>query len=318
MCTLLGRPMPNGEVVMASTSDDPYDVLNHVVCAGGERPYLAVRVLCPPGAEKVPFDGMLTRGLNLAGLGFTYAFVGDPDATEEPQTWGDEFLRECTTVAEALSWLGTRRGRLLPGNYLSGDAEGDAAAVEVTARDVRARAHDPGSALVCANRWEEHPTPGTSFETMSEERYQRGRHLLGAAPHPIEHAADWIRDHGNGEDDANRDYGGSICNHGRTGGTISGELFDLRGRRLWYAFGWPCGERQGHEESDRTPWRRFTAFAVDRIDPDTTGLQEVTTPEGGVTTLGMALAVAVEPAAEPGTAPGGYAAGPGAVSDHVA
>jgi hypothetical protein len=246
----------------------------------------------------MPFDGMLTRGLNASGLAFTYAYV-EEDCVESmsPQRWGGELLSTCATAREALDWLAQRRGELLAGNYLIGDAEGTAMAVEVSARAVRPRAIDGGGALVCSNRWEEQRNPSRRVRGLAtaQERYDRGCQLLATRPGSLAELLRLVRDHADPVGDAERDYGTSVCNHGRVEGTISAEAFDVRRRWLWYAFGWPCGERHGHEASERSPWGRFAAFAVDRIDPRDEDLCLVTTDAGVVTALGMRLLVAIEP-----------------------
>jgi len=88
VCFLAASRGP-GDWLLASNSDDPYPTLNHLVVESGDPyAYLAVRVVVPESECTVPWAGMLTRGVNDAGLAFTYAFVRGQDTGSYPsQEW---------------------------------------------------------------------------------------------------------------------------------------------------------------------------------------------------------------------------------------
>src|SRR5437660_1164118 len=104
MCTLFARADRERRWVLASTSDDPYAVGNQLVCGnGGRYRYLAVRVAAGVPEADVPWDRMLTRGINAAGFAYTYAYVHEPGAEACPaQEWAQDMLAHCRTVEEAV------------------------------------------------------------------------------------------------------------------------------------------------------------------------------------------------------------------------
>lgn len=68
MCTLVGRVCDRGWI-LASTSEDPYTVRNQLVRGrGAPHAYVVVRVVTEDPDAPIPWNGMLTRGINAAGL----------------------------------------------------------------------------------------------------------------------------------------------------------------------------------------------------------------------------------------------------------
>ncbi len=292
MCTLLGHVL-GPAWVLASSSDDPYVVSNQLICtAGAPHSYIAVRVVTEDPDSPVPWNRMLTRGINAAGLAYTYAYVHEPGNEQAPpQRWPGALLAQCASVGHAIELMQRHVGTVLSGNYLLADAAGDAASLEVSRTALRV-ARNPRGKLVCTNVWatlEMVVSDRWGAET-ARDRSARANSLLNGAPRDIHAVFHAIRDHSDGGGDAQRPYGVSICNHGRQEGTISGEVLDPGHRVLWWTYGWPCGQARGYEISTRMPWGRFVGFSATKVQ---TG-GEVTTLDGRVTALGVRLISEVE------------------------
>lgn len=275
--------------LLASNSDNPYTTKNHVLVEeSGRHAYLAVRVVPPPAEKPVPWAGMLTRGVNAAGLGFTYAFVLEPDTPDYPaQAWTGEMLATASSVAEAVAYVREHPANtVLPGNYLIADRSGGMAVVEAGAG--RVEVHLPETRTETrSNVWQclaDSCAPSWDMDTASTHRHGRGADLLHALP---EVSPDALRqvlcDH---RDDGGPigEHGRSVCNHGTTDGTISSEVIDPAGH-LWFGFGFPCGDRQGYEQDSRRSWGRLMRFSL----VPGCGSGDVTTPDGSITPLGVRL-----------------------------
>ncbi len=292
VCTLLGQVIRGGWF-LASTSDDPYTVRNQLVCDCADLyPYLAVRVMTNDPTQRVPWDQMLTRGLNGAGLAYTYAYVHEQGNDElPPQAWAPKILSRVATVENAIQFMQTLVGRILSGNYLFCDAQGSAAAVEVSRTEIRV-APVLESSVMRANVWrilQQSSIDAWGAETAMQ-RASRAQFLLRNASGDMSGLMNAMRDHIDDWADGKRRYGISICNHGREEGTISAELLDSKGLRLWSTYGWPCGHARGYERPIRVPWGRFIGFGITKIRMS----GEVTTLDGDVTSLGIQLVEAVE------------------------
>jgi hypothetical protein len=285
VCFLAGVSAPR-HWLLASNSDNPYTTVNHVLAEeGGPHAYLAVRVLVPHAGAAVPWAGMLTRGVNDAGLGFTYAFVLERDMADYPaQEWTARMLATASTVDEALTHMS--EGSTLPGNYLIADRSGGMAVVEVGGGRIEVRAPD-GASESRSNVWQRLPAsagPTWDADTVSTHRYDRGAVLLGGLRAATPEALyDVLRDHEEDGGTVGR-HGRSLCNHGTSNGTISSEIIDPSGH-LWFGFGTPCGAHHGHEQDCRTPWGRLVRFSL----LPGSGSGDLTTPAGEITPLGVKL-----------------------------
>lgn len=289
MCTLVAKKGTAGWIV-ASNSDNPYSVQSQVVSGLGDRhTYIAVRVSAGTAddANSVPWGDMLTRGVNSAGLAFTYAYVKTASGGEYGcQSWTEDLLGRQSDCAGAIRVIQDRRAEILPGNYLLADSDGDALIVEVSVDDV-AIVQPVGDILGCTNVWEKLDTTVADRwrdETASDKRATNGRRLA-VASHPADLARDVLADHDGAESDRLRGKGGSICNHGHLEGTISSEILEPSSGRLWFSFGWPCGRFIGHEIEQRRSWGRHFAFDA----RDVVASEELTTPDGMMTPAGASL-----------------------------
>jgi hypothetical protein len=291
VCTLLGRAN-GGTWVLASSSDDPYVVANQLVCATGlTYAYIAVQVVTDDAQATVPWSRMLTRGLNTAGLAYTYAYVHEPENEHQgAQRWPETLLSRCRRVGEAIEFMRGCLGTVLSGNYLLADAEGDAAALEVSRTALHVARHP--QALVCTNVWAtlSMVAPDRWGADTARDRSERARSLVAQPALDVNAIFRATRDHSDAGGDAERSYGVSICNHGRSEGTISGEVLDPEHRELWWTYGWPCGAPRGYESPTRRPWGRYLAFAADRVLED--GI--VTALDGRLTPLGVRLLSGLE------------------------
>ncbi|TVT24263.1 C45 family peptidase [Amycolatopsis acidiphila] len=272
--------------LLASNSDNPYTTTNHLLAASGERhSYLAVRVVVPHADVFVPWAGMLTRGVNDAGLGFTYAFVPEQDMADYPaQEWSARMLANASTLDEALTYL--TGDKTLPGNYLLADRSGGMAVVEVGGGRVAVRVPTTGTEAR-ANVWQclaESPAPSWDDTTASTHRHGRGSELLRALDTATPEALRQVlRDHQEDGGPTGK-HGRSLCNHGTTDGTISSEIIDPAGH-LWFGFGFPCGSSRGYEQDSRTPWGRLVRFSL----AEGSGSGDLTTADGTITPLGVRL-----------------------------
>lgn len=293
MCTLIAKKNTDGWVV-ASNSDNPYSVRSQLICSFTvPYSYVAVRVN-PSETENngsVPWAGMLTRGVNAVGLSFTYAYVQLASPGKyPPQNWTAELLSEQADCSSAVRFMERSHTDILPGNYLLADREGQALIVEVASDGIGVIAPYDG-ALTCTNVWEDLSEPlakNWRNDTASDERADFARNLVvGSAPHKL--AQDVLASHQGGESDSLREKGGSMCNHGRTEGTISSEVLEPGSNTLWWNFGWPCGNYQGHEAEHRYSWGRYFGFKAEDVKESA----ELTTPNGEITAVGASLTCGV-------------------------
>ena len=268
--------------VIASVSDDPYDVRTRVIVdRDGPLGYVSTELQPAQAtgmAERgyVVAEGERGRGVNAAGFALCWAYVDEReiDPTSEGLTSGSftrTLLAQCPTVAAALEIV-EGADRNFAGAWFFADAEGDFAQVEVgrSAYRILDRGRpEPGRFAVNVNCYQD--------PAMTDLQQSWGALDVAAAPNGARRAAaaaalgalrhqatladiaSVLSDHagatrpGAAEPWVFPSQGFSVCNHGTFGpgapagavafGTVSAEILDPRTRTLWYCYGWPCGER---------------------------------------------------------------------------
>ncbi|MGE0529040.1 MAG: hypothetical protein AB7P49_18425, partial [Bdellovibrionales bacterium] len=114
-----------------------------------------------------------------------------------------------------------------------------------------------------------------------------------------------LSDHGNRERNPMENpllegWGYSICNHGTRGqdtyppeslpwGTVSAEILQPKARTLWYAYGWPCGQKPefGDQIYQDKSWGKFIPFAILPKGCEMEGTKKLVSAEGEITEEGL-------------------------------
>lgn len=258
VCTLVGRSAGTKEPFLASTSDDPYETRTQVVVRKPAQGYQYLATTIQSRGQPVPWDGMVTRGVNERGLAFTYAYVEPaeaPDATVSPAAFSMGLISGCADVEAALDYLHQGAPSGCTGNYLLLDTTDSLVALAVT---------DTGSIAVRmglgarTNSWQEYGTrlasKGSVYSRSAAHRKARAEELLQSIS-SADNAEKLLTDH-QGRQDGEQVYGRSICNHGTEAGTVSCEVLIPSRRSLRYTYGHPCGG--GEEPSAWTSPREFS------------------------------------------------------------
>ena len=308
MCTNIGvtgaAAAPAGRAYIGSVSDDPYDIRTKLVVRrprdglayiGTHLQPLAMAASAQAYSDSV--SGAPTRGLNEAGLAFTWTLAvekkenRDPDGAMKPHDVWAEVMTRSTTVDEGLDLLG-RLPRGFAGAGMLADRDGRLALVEIGRKRInvteRLSAH-PGGAVVNVNCWvgmqAEEGDPLVALDNPkvpNQSRYQRAKELLGGHDGRIDLStmARLLSDHAHKERFAGENpwipgHGYSICNHGSlhgtafdpakpAWGTVSAEIIDPSGGVFWYTYGWPCGEAPEHGDQllQERAWGTFLGFPI--------------------------------------------------------
>lgn len=280
MCFLIGGYTVEGDVLLGSVSDDPYDVrtflrrvvpergLSHI---GTELISMSSHTLTERGYFANP--GETTRGVNEAGVAFTCAMILESTPPEEATAYvaiTTEIMSQCRSVQEAIDLFEASSAIAPPYSVLLADREGDLAHLEVGRsgavvyeRYSRAR---PGTVLAVNCYLTQSKlglgAPGTTLadrDNNNAARRERGEELAQQLDGElsVERIASLLSDHCNRERDPMKNpifegWGYSICNHGTRRsdsyeeenlpwGTVSAEILDPSSRTFYYAYGWPCG-----------------------------------------------------------------------------
>jgi hypothetical protein len=279
--------------LLGSVSDDPYEVRTKVVVGkeqGGLK-YVAtelhsLRGQGIDGGGYVVKEGECTRGVNEAGLAFTWAFAQELDPpTVVHGLRSDQFSRllltKCMSVDDALRATESAPRDFSAVSFFT-DSHGELAQVEIGRRAFtitkRFSADDHGVAVNvnCYQDMKEYQDPRGSMDLSSAPNASRFTAAMTRLAQIQSNAelgdvAGVLADHQNIESAPAREpwiwpgQGFSICNHGSTFGTVSAEIIDPISKTLWYCYGWPCGgmptrKDQVHQERS---WGRFLPFCVD-------------------------------------------------------
>lgn len=261
MCTLIGKTSGCQPPFLASTSDDPYSTRNQVIADTGPNGLRFLAVVVHSLTESVPWDGMITRGLNNAGLAFTYSFVEPATTTHgtrttSPADFSYQLLTECSNTDEAMKFLHGGVPSGCTGNYLLLDATGNLAVVEAATTVSSCFVTEQ---VVRTNTWTAPSLPPLEPSIYSGQssahRVARASHLLERV-HAARDVADILNDHSGS--DKQLTYNLSICNHGSAAGTNSAEILIPAQRTLLYTYGRPCGQ------NDSLPsWGHYREFRLD-------------------------------------------------------
>jgi hypothetical protein len=308
MCTNIGATgeaaAPAGRAYIGSVSDDPYDIRTKVVVrrpAGGHA-YVGTHLqpLAAAASAQAYSDsvsGAPTRGLNQAGLAFTWTLAVErkdtpnPEGAMKPHDVWAEVMTRSATVDEALELL-ENLPRGFAGAGMLADRDGRLALVEIGRKRINVTKRLtalPGGTAVNVNCWvgmqAEEGDPQVALDNPkvpNQSRYQRANELLGQAAGPIDLAAmaRLLSDHAHkdrfaGENPWIPGHGYSICNHGSlhgasfdpakpAWGTVSAEIIDPAGGVFWYTYGWPCGEAPEHGDQllQERAWGIFIGFPI--------------------------------------------------------
>lgn len=314
----------DNRAILGSISDDPYDIRTFVraLCPERELAHLGTELVSTSehtleerGYPCRPYE--TTRAVNEAGLAFTCAGVferGDVEPATDPVFFMEatsQMLGKCRSVDDAIDHLASVGPTSFAWNVLLADAEGHIAKIEIGKAGFavveRYSPADPG-VLVSVNCFIEMAEYNDSESLLSNLRNNNACRLeTGVAlanrfkgeldPHTLSVI---LADHTNLDRDPNDNpvldaWGYSICNHGTRGsdtypyedlpwGTVSAEILEPSHRRLWYAYGWPCGHAPSHGDQiyQEGSWGKFIAFEL----PDTVETGPYTTVDGQVTSLG--------------------------------
>lgn len=291
-CSLLAVKKPSGSVLLASNSDDPWDVRTRLVVGQGSTglKYVGTELLCPD--SNVPWANMITRSLNEAGFAYTWAYVEPKDGDYRTSTgltfaeWGRTLAGKVRSVAEALERL-EHSERAFHGNFLMADATGRVVRAEVstTVVSVTEVAGTVGitNHYVTSELAGSQPGPEYPFWSSSTCRLEAAlARVAQVAGQPDVFALqEALRSH-EGLREPEGHFGHSVCNHGAEGCTVSSEVMDLEKQVFWYSFGMPCGDvqRGGTHGFPATPWGEYLPFHLAELEPGV-----YTTLDGGLTPL---------------------------------
>ncbi|MCF8568127.1 C45 family peptidase [Alicyclobacillus tolerans] len=293
MCTLVGtrHPILTYGSFIASTSDDPYSVHNYVVKRTPKTGLCFIGTIVTQSNDTAPWEGMVSRGLNEAGFGFTFSYVGPEleDASNiypDVASFSEGLITKAASVEDAIQYLRHGAPSGATGNYLLLDRDANLAVVEVS---LRTSVVYYGEHFCCTNTWSDYRLPRNlpSVYTghSSQHRRTRALELLNTGTGVEDGIAKVHRilsDHQGHADEMN--YTFAICNHGKSDGTISSEIIFPQKGLFLYRYGRPCGKRDDVMHS----WSEYVAFQA-KGGPE--GL--MTTTDGHLTEVGAVSAISI-------------------------
>lgn len=267
--------------------------------------------------------GETTRGVNEAGLAFTCAMVIENDSQAKPNKGTpfaditESIMKNCQSVDEAVEAFSSQKAIHPAYSVLLADANGELAHIEVGSYGVvvneRYSSKNPGVALAVncylsqsLIQYNAPHTLVTDKENNNITRYNQGKSLANSFLGEIDVAAlkTLLSDHVNGDRNPMDNpmleaWGYSICNHGTRKkesflkenlpwGTVSAEILQPARKKLWYAYGWPCGQKPeyGDQIFQENSWGKFAPFGFSG-ENTTEESGRLTTPTGEITPLGQ-------------------------------
>jgi hypothetical protein len=266
MCTLMGKGAAATDPFLASTSDNPYSTRNFVVVETPEEGFRYIGTVVESLQDHVPWNGLVSRGLNSQGFAFTYsyvepAFVGVAPEVD-PVLFSKRLIASCSSTEDGIQYLAHGAPIGATGNYLLLDRTGTFAVVEVSTHGSAAVITDEA---VRTNTWLAPKMPGYAHSVYSGEssrlRLERAQYLLRQIS-SVREAPAILNDHEHRKE-PEENYGASICNHGLENGTISSEIVIPMEGRFYYAYGRPCGS----QSQSLASWSGFQEFRL-ALTPD--------------------------------------------------
>ncbi|MCZ6480970.1 MAG: carcinine hydrolase/isopenicillin-N N-acyltransferase family protein [candidate division NC10 bacterium] len=248
-CFLIGVTGPgfsaNGDALIGSVSDDPYDVRTFLraVKPAGSQAHIGTELVSTTEhslIERGYFSdpGETTRGLNESGLAFTCALIFEKETAERTPnatSFADlsrKMMTNCETVLDAIDLFRSAGACTPPFSVLLADAKGDLAHLEAGAFGVNVNHHysqqSPGVvfAVNCylSQKLVHYNAPNAVIENTQNNnlaRRERGEQLAQELRGKLDVAslARILSDHANRERDPMDNplleaWGYSICNHG--------------------------------------------------------------------------------------------------------
>jgi acyl-CoA:6-aminopenicillanic acid acyl transferase len=236
---------PNGEALIGSVSDDPYDVRTflRLVKPTGSQAHIGTELVSTTEhtlVERGYFagPGETTRGINERGLAFTCAMIFEHETAERTlraAVFADltrKMMTTCATVVDAINLFQSAGATAPAYSMLLADAKGDLAHVETGSFGVNVNHHyskqHPGAvfAVNCylSQEFVRYNAPNSVIENTQNNnpaRRERGKELAQEMHGNLDvvSLARILSDHTNGERDPMDNplleaWGYSICNHG--------------------------------------------------------------------------------------------------------
>lgn len=264
MCTVMGK-RDNNYYWLGSNSDNPWDTRTKIcVNNKGKFKYIGTKLKCPN--DDLPWSNMMTRGVNEAGIAFTFAYV-ERDL-QIPLKEGIGFKEFGATILGQFSSLNDIEKFLkneqinINGNFIFADDQGILLCCEFLPYEARF-IWSQDLTIFRTNHFLEMPTPNNQeIHPSSTNRFQSMLTALRKLK-PVNDMKTSIHFllQNHELDEENQQWGNSNCSHGVSGGTISSEIIDPKSRTIWYCYGAPCGSQNNLQS-----WGEYKPFTLSDYD----------------------------------------------------
>lgn len=313
----------NGHALLGSVSDNPYDIRTFVRMIKPKEGFSHIGSELISTTELSLADrgyfaaaDETTRGVNEAGLSFTSAMVFEKNPLDHKgvasfASTTEKMLKNCQTVDDAIAIFQSQKTITPAYSVLVADAFDGLIHLEVGSFGVVVHSkysrENPGI-TIAVNCYLSDPlvnfndpiTLLTNKTCNNYFRFERGSLLAKqGSPFHVNTLATLLSDHANCDKPAIENpvlpaWGYSICNHGTykkepgkdlPWGTISAEILEPAAKRLWYAYGWPCGSKPSYNDQimQQHSWGQFLPFGFNENMLHNT---KFTTPTGVITSEG--------------------------------
>ncbi|MFC4354734.1 carcinine hydrolase/isopenicillin-N N-acyltransferase family protein [Chryseomicrobium palamuruense] len=274
MCTIIGT-MGDNTFWLGSNSDNPWDTRTKIY-VNDEYTYKFIGTKLKSPKDDLPWSSMMTRGVNEAGIAFTFSFVQRDPEIPIPEgidfeEFGRTILGEFSTLVDIESYLKSTNMKI-SGNFLFADDRGTLLLAEFLPYESRF-IWKKSDTMFRTNHFLELPTTTQELHPNSALRFESLQKALDKYPLLDDrklYLVNLLKNHEN--DTENQQFGNSNCSHGEKGGTISSEIIDPQSRTLWYNYGSPCGSK-----AQLDSWGNYVPFKLDELDAG-----DVTTYEGKI------------------------------------